>query len=93
MFMRISTAALVAALSTAGAFAGQSQSIELAQSSGNFQGNTESYTRPANPGPRPRPDRYYCILKSGSYCSVREQRVGGVCRCPNQTGSGRVVVQ
>lgn len=95
MFMRISAAVLVAALSSVGAVAGQSQSIQLVQSSdgSGFSGNTESYTRPANPGFRPPRDRYYCVLESGSSCSVREQRVGGVCRCPNQTGSGRVVVQ
>lgn len=95
MFMRIAVALLVAVISTTGAVAGQSPSVELVQSSNgsDFSGNTESYTRPATPAPRPRADRYYCVLESGSYCSVREQRVGGVCRCPNQTGSGRVVVQ
>ncbi|MCL6706155.1 hypothetical protein M8R20_03985 [Pseudomonas sp. R2.Fl] len=95
MFMRISAAVLVAALSTAGAFAGQSQSVELAQSSGgsDYSGNTESSTDSGSSWPGKRRDRYYCVLKSGSYCSVDEQRVGGVCRCPNQTGSGRVVVR
>ncbi|MBO3759116.1 hypothetical protein J5J10_13705 [Ciceribacter sp. L1K23] len=103
MFKRISVAMMIAAMTTSVAVADQllpAQSYQLAQvpQDPDFNGSIQNgdSDRPGyRPGYRPGAvrDRYYCVLSSGSYCSAGEQRVGGVCRCPNQIGSGRVIVR
>lgn len=59
--------------------------VEMAQSS-------NVIVRPANQGDRskPRPPRYFCVLDNGGSCPASPGRVGGRCRCPNQTGGGQL---
>lgn len=46
-----------------------------------------------NRRPRPRPTYYYCVLDEGGSCPSDPGRVGGRCRCTNQTGSGRLIAR
>lgn len=55
------------------------------------QGGIETQSGKPDRRDRPRPQRYYCILDSGSSCPASPGRVGGRCRCPNQTGGGQLV--
>ena len=57
--------------------------------------NDPDKTRPGyRPGYRPAARTIYmCVIDSDKQCVTSEQRVGGVCRCSNMTGSGRVVTR
>lgn len=59
--------------------------LQLAQSEGvNSQsGHQDRRTKP-------RPPRYVCVLDNGGSCPASPGRVGGRCRCPNQTGGGQL---
>ncbi|MBP1850361.1 hypothetical protein [Rhizobium halophytocola] len=46
------------------------------------------------PGYRPGARTIYlCVIDDDKRCVTTPQRVGGVCRCSNMTGSGRVVTR
>ena len=95
MWKRI-PAAVIAILVASSAFAGDGvpqTSFELAQNSGviiNSQTGKSASDGDVRPGRR---ERYYCVIDSEKYCRVDQKRVGAVCRCVGQTGSGTIVVQ